>query len=126
MALVMALGMTVVLGILGTTAMAYTTSNSTESAQSGGKQNAFSLAEAGINNSMAVLNLPTNNSLDPDVLPNRTSCATNLGSTCTAPYGDGYVVWGGPSTARPPSGRSPRPATTAAGPGAARRTSRRL
>jgi hypothetical protein len=95
MALVMALGMTVVLGILGTTAMAYTTSNSTESAQSGGKQNAFSLAEAGINNSMAVLNLPTNNSLDPDVLPNRTSCATNLGSTCTAPYGDGYVVWGG-------------------------------
>jgi hypothetical protein len=95
MALVMALGMTVVLAIVGTTAMAYTTSNSTESQQSGRKQNAFSLAEAGINNAMAVLNLPSNNSLDQDLLPNRTSCATNLGATCSAPYGNGYVVWGG-------------------------------
>jgi hypothetical protein len=95
MALVMALGMTMVLGIAGTTAMVYTTSNTTESGQSGGKQNAFSLAEAGINNSMAVLNLPTNNSLDPDMLPNRTSCSTNLAATCSAPYGNGYVVWGG-------------------------------
>jgi Tfp pilus assembly protein PilX len=95
MALVMAVGITTVLAIAGTTATLYTTSNAQESAQSGSKQNAFTLAEAGINNSVSVLNLPTNNSLDPDILPNRTSCSTNLGSTCTAPYGNGYVVWGG-------------------------------
>ncbi|MGB2875569.1 MAG: hypothetical protein WBB76_08865 [Gaiellaceae bacterium] len=95
MALVMAIGITTVLAIAGTTAVVYSTSNSTESTQTSSKQDAFSLAEAGINNSMAVLNLPTNNSLDPTILPNRTSCSTNLGSTCSAPYGDGYVVWGG-------------------------------
>src|SRR5689334_20006006 len=95
MALVMAIGMTTVLGIAGTTAMVYSTSNSTESVQSSSKQKAFSLAEAGINNAMAVLNLPSNNSLEPDLLPNRTSCSSNLATTCSAPYGDGYVVWGG-------------------------------
>jgi Tfp pilus assembly protein PilX len=95
MALVMTIGITTVLGIAGTTAMVYSTSNSTESVQSSSRQDAFSLAEAGINNAMAVLNLPSNNSLEPDLLPNRTSCASNLASTCTAPYGNGYVVWGG-------------------------------
>jgi hypothetical protein len=73
MALVMALGMTIVLGIVGTTAMAYSTSNTTESAQTGSRQSAFSLAEAGINNTLAVLNLPTNNALDPDLLPKCTN-----------------------------------------------------
>ena len=73
MALVMALGMTVVLGIAGTTAMAYSTSNSTQAYQTRSRGNAFSLAESGINNSMAILDLPTNNALDPDVLPKCTS-----------------------------------------------------
>jgi Tfp pilus assembly protein PilX len=95
MALVMAIGITTVLAIAGTTAVVYSTSNSQESAQTGSRQDAFSLAEAGINNAMSVLNLPTNNSLDPDTLPTKTSCASSLGSTCTAPYGSGYVVWGG-------------------------------
>ncbi len=73
MALVMALGMTVVLGIAGTTAMVYSTSNSTQAYQSRSRGNAFSLAESGINNSMAILDLPTNNALDPDTLPKCTS-----------------------------------------------------
>jgi len=73
MALVMALGMTVVLGIAGTTAIAYSTSSSTQAVQSRSRGNAFSLAEAGINNSMAILDLPTNNALDPDTLPKCTS-----------------------------------------------------
>ena len=68
MALVMAIGITSVLGIAGTTAIAYSTSGAQESQQSGSRQNAFSLAEAGINNSMSMLNLPTNNALDPDTL----------------------------------------------------------
>jgi hypothetical protein len=95
MALVMAIGMTTVLAIAGTTAVVYTTSNSQETTQSGSRQSAFTLAEAGINDAMSVLNLPTNNALDPDILPTTTSCSTNLGSPCSAPYGSGYVVWGG-------------------------------
>jgi Tfp pilus assembly protein PilX len=76
MALVMALGITVVLGIVGTTAIAYSASNSKEAAQSGSRQSAFSLAEAGINNTMSILMLPTNNALDPDLLPKCTSNGT--------------------------------------------------
>ncbi len=73
-ALVVAIGMMVVLGIIGTTAVAYSTSSSTESNQSRSRQSAFSLAESGINNLMAILNLPTNNALDPETLP---KCTTN-------------------------------------------------
>ena len=73
MALVMALGMTVVLGIVGTTAMVYTASDSKQATQSGSRTSAFSLAEAGINNTMSILMLPTNNALDPDLLPKCTS-----------------------------------------------------
>lgn len=74
MALVMAIGIMAVLGIAGTTAVAYSTSGERQTRQSTSRESAFSLAEAGINNSMAVLNLPTNNALDPDTLP---KCTTN-------------------------------------------------
>jgi hypothetical protein len=74
MALVMALGITTVLLMVGTTAIAYSTSSSKQSYQSRSRQSAFSAAESGINNLMAILNLPTNNALDPDVLP---KCTTN-------------------------------------------------
>jgi hypothetical protein len=74
MALVMAIGIMAVLAIVGTTAMAYSTSATTESNQTQARTSAFSLAEAGINNVMSILDLPTNNALDPDVLP---KCTTN-------------------------------------------------
>jgi len=74
MALVMAIGITTVLAIAGTTSMVYTTSSSTESIQTSSRSSAFDLAESGVNNSMAILNLPTNNALDPDTLP---KCTTN-------------------------------------------------
>jgi Tfp pilus assembly protein PilX len=74
MALVMAIGITTVLAIAGTTAIAYSTSNATQATQSRARQSTFSLAEAGMNNAMAVLNLPTNNAMDPDTLP---KCTTN-------------------------------------------------
>jgi Tfp pilus assembly protein PilX len=74
MALVMAIGISTVLLIVGTTAVAYTTSSTTESSQTSSRSSAFDLAESGINNSMSILNLPTNNALDPDVLP---KCTTN-------------------------------------------------
>jgi len=74
MALVMAIGIMAVLGIVGTTVMAYSTSATTESNQTGARTSAFALAEGGINNIMSILDLPTNNALDPDVLP---KCTTN-------------------------------------------------
>ena len=74
MALVMAVGIMAVLGIAGATAMAYSTSASSESNQTQARTSAFSLAEAGINNTMSILELPTNNALDPDTLP---ACTTN-------------------------------------------------
>jgi Tfp pilus assembly protein PilX len=73
MALVMALGMTIVLGIVGTTAMMYSTADAKQATQTGSRQSAFTLAEAGINNTMSILMLPTNNALDPDLLPKCTS-----------------------------------------------------
>jgi hypothetical protein len=73
MALIMAIGITSVLGIAGTTAIAYSTSGAQEAQQSGSRQSAFTLAEGGINNVMAVLNLPTNNALDPETLPKCTN-----------------------------------------------------
>ena len=74
MALVMAIGITTVLAIAGTTAIAYSTSGANQANQSRSRENVFSLAEAGMSNAMAVLNLPTNNALDPDTLP---KCTTN-------------------------------------------------
>jgi Tfp pilus assembly protein PilX len=74
MALVLAIGITTVLAIAGTTAIAYSTSSATQATQSRARQSTFSLAEAGMSNAMAVLNLPTNNALDPETLP---KCTTN-------------------------------------------------
>src|SRR5215210_1942266 len=73
LALVMAIGVTSVLAIAGTTAIAYSTSSQTQSAQMRSRQSAFSLAEAGMNNSMSILMMPTNNALDPDTLPKCTT-----------------------------------------------------
>ncbi len=84
MALVMAIGIMAVLGIAGTTAVAYATSATTESSQTQSRATAFSLAEAGINNVMAILDLPTNNALDPDVLPK----CTNNGTKYSDPTAD--------------------------------------
>ena len=73
-ALVMAIGIMAVLGIVGVTVASYSTSATTESNQTQARTSAFALAEGGINNIMAILDLPTNNALDPDVLP---KCTTN-------------------------------------------------
>jgi hypothetical protein len=73
MALVMAIGIMAVLSIAGTTTIMYTTSASTQASQGRSRESAFSLAESGINNLMSILNLPTNNALDPDTLPKCTT-----------------------------------------------------
>ncbi|HET9324750.1 MAG TPA: hypothetical protein VFO03_12800 [Gaiellaceae bacterium] len=89
MALVMAVGMLGVFTIVGTTTFVYTTANSRASEVSKQRERAFSLAEAGLNNAMAVLSLPTNNALDPDVLPSTEATASS------ATYEGGTAKWYG-------------------------------
>ncbi len=73
MALVMAIGISAVLLITATSALAYATSGSKEAAQSRAKQGASSLGEAGISNALSVLNLPSNNAMLQRTLPPCTS-----------------------------------------------------
>lgn len=89
MALVMAVGVLAVFSIVGTTTLVYTTSNSRSSAFSKDDERAFSLAEAGLNNAMAVLSLPTNNALDSSLLPSTEATASS------AAYEGGTAKWYG-------------------------------
>jgi Tfp pilus assembly protein PilX len=59
-----AIGIATVLAIAGTTAIGYSTGNARTSYRSSADQKAYALAEAGVNNAMAVLSLPDNNALD--------------------------------------------------------------
>jgi len=93
LALPMALGVMFVLTIATTSAIYYTSTNSRNAGYSKGKMTALTLAEAGLNNTMAVLSLPTNNALHQDILP---ACT---GSPPPTPrrndYAGGYVLWCG-------------------------------
>ena len=84
MALVMALGVLVVLGMLGVVVTTYTTSGQRTASRSSAGVSAYSLAEAGINNAMSVLAKPRS-ALDPNLLtPARTTS-----------YDSGSVTWWG-------------------------------
>ena len=89
MALVMSVGMIAVLSIVGTTMLVYTTSNARSGVVSKDNERAFSLAEAGLNNAMAVLSLPTNNALESTLLPSTEATASS------APYEGGTSKWYG-------------------------------
>jgi hypothetical protein len=65
----LSLGISTVLAIVGATAISYTTSGARTASRSTADQKAYRLAEAGVNNAMAVLSLPANNALDPYLLP---------------------------------------------------------
>src|SRR5215210_3182914 len=84
MALVMAIGIMTVLGIMIVTIIDYTASNTRNAGYSKSKTTAFSLAEAGINNAVSVLNNPSNNSLNPNILASQTSSIEG-----------GIVTWSG-------------------------------
>jgi hypothetical protein len=92
-ALPMALGVMFVLTISTTAAIHYTSANSRNAGYSKGKMTALALAEAGLNNSMSVLSLPTNNALRQDTLP---ACSGNPTPTPRRDdYAGGYVLWCG-------------------------------
>jgi Tfp pilus assembly protein PilX len=89
----MALGIVVVLTISVATAIYYTTENQRSAGYSGGKQVALALAEAGLNNTVSVLNLPDNNALKQTTLPKCTGNAqSNWNRTDLA---GGYALWCG-------------------------------
>jgi hypothetical protein len=103
-ALVLALMVMFVLTIVTTTVIFYTTSNQHSSQLSLTRDASYRLAEAGINNAMAVLGSPPdlvtgigNNALDPNVfcgIPGKTYTSV---SPCTIKdtYSNGYTIWKG-------------------------------
>jgi hypothetical protein len=88
-ALVMSVGVLAVLTITGTTTVAYTTSNSRMASRSQADELAFSLAEAGLNNAMAVLSNPSNNATKQEIMPMTEAAASS------ADYEDGTAKWYG-------------------------------
>ena len=88
-ALVMVMGVLAVLTIAGTTMMVYTSQNTKSASRSKVDETSFSLSEAALNNAMAVLANPTNNALDPDVLPSTEATASSMA------YENGTAKWYG-------------------------------
>jgi hypothetical protein len=88
-ALVLALGLLAVLLIVSTTIVSYSSSNSRTAVRGKADNLSFSLSEAGIANALAVLNLPSNNALDPDLLPSSEATAS------TTAYEGGTAKWWG-------------------------------
>jgi hypothetical protein len=102
------IGVSMVLAIAGTTAVAYSTSGARTSYRSSADQKAYALAEAGVNNAKAVLSLPDNNALDPYLLPARTMTAEGGTVTYTGVLDQSTATWRVTSTAvtRNPTGPS--------------------
>jgi hypothetical protein len=85
----MVMGILAVLTISGTTMMVYTSQNTKTASRSKVDETSFSLSEAALNNAMAVLSNPTNNALDPDVLPSTEATASAIA------YEHGTAKWYG-------------------------------
>jgi hypothetical protein len=94
-ALVIALGVTVVLSMTVVTVIEAASSNQRNATMSGGRSSAYDLAEAGVNNAMSVLRLPTNNALDKYVFCTDTGTLPTLPCKRTDTYSSGKVIWYG-------------------------------
>jgi hypothetical protein len=88
-ALVVSMAFMAILSMSGMTVYMYTSSNARSGSFSKEDSLSFSLSEAGLNNAMAVLSLPTNNALDPDLLPSTEATASS------APFENGTAKWWG-------------------------------
>ena len=80
----MAVGILGVLTVSGTTLIYYSSTNARSVSYSSTNSKAYDLAEAGINEMMAILSKPQNNALKTNLLPSTTST-----------YSDGTVTWSG-------------------------------
>ncbi len=94
-ALVIALGVTVVLSMTVVTVIESARSNSRNATMSGGRASAYDLAEAGVNNAMSVLRVPTNNALDKYVFCTDSGSLPTLPCKRTDTYSSGKVIWYG-------------------------------
>jgi len=88
-ALVLSLGVSVVLSAVGLTVMAYTTDNQGWAARQRNDVTAFALAEAGLNNAMAILDNPSNNAMNASLLSSSEATASSK------TYEDGTAYWWG-------------------------------
>jgi Ni,Fe-hydrogenase III small subunit len=88
-ALVLALAVTVVIGMIGSTLMIYATGNQQKATRSSFDSDAHGFAEAGVNNAFSVLANPMVNPLSPTALP------SSLATANTTYYDSGYVKWWG-------------------------------
>jgi Tfp pilus assembly protein PilX len=84
MALLVALGALLVLGISGTTVVYYSSANTRGASYSKASGVSFQLSEAGLHESLSVLSNPSNDPTNPSLLATRDS-----------PYSTGSVTWGG-------------------------------
>jgi Tfp pilus assembly protein PilX len=84
MTLVLTLGVLTALSATVIVVIQYGSASGREAGMFKTDKQAFALAEAGMNNAIAVLNNPSNNALDPDILPARTTT-----------YEGGRVDWSG-------------------------------
>src|SRR5213080_2887687 len=94
-ALVIALGVTVVLSMTVVTVIEAASSNQRNATMSGGRASAYDLAEAGVNNAMSVLRVPTNNALDKYVFCTDSGSLPTLPCKHTDTYSSGKVIWYG-------------------------------
>jgi hypothetical protein len=99
-----ALGILVVLSIAVTTAIYYSSTNSRSSETSKAAQTAYALAEAGLNNALAILSLPTNNAIDKYALCPDSSTLPTLPCVRTDTYSGGTVTWSGTLFQNPAAG----------------------
>ena len=84
-ALVMAVIVCALLLAMVTTVIQFSTANQRAATASASRNSAHALAEGGIAEAISVLTEPTNNALDPHVLPPAT----------TSQFATGTVTWGG-------------------------------
>lgn len=103
-ALVIALGVTVVFSMTVVTVIEAARSNQRSATMSSGRSSAYNLAEAGLNNAMSVLRLPTNNALDKYVFCADAASLPTLPCVQTNTYSSGTVSWYGNLYQNPAAG----------------------
>jgi Tfp pilus assembly protein PilX len=103
-ALIIALGVVVVLSISVATAIDYSSANSRNASVSDKQNSAYSLAEAGINNAMSILNVPTNNALDKYTLCPDSTSLPPLPCIHNDTYDSGTATWSGTLNQNPATG----------------------
>jgi hypothetical protein len=93
MAMIIAFGVMLVLGVSTSSALVYSTQNQGSAARSKVDAAALSLAEAGINNAMSVLSNPTNDATSATLLSSRTDTYDNGTVTWSGAYDTATATW---------------------------------